>query len=239
MWEVTNPWKTKEGTQKILSSSLLRFYKEWQVLHKVPSVFSLNSFSTTQFHQYRTFTSKSRMKSKLGSCRSPHASPRAFRLPCPWEWELTLSHWSQHCELPLEVISFDPSLRSGLTLLLTGSHFNRASGPLALPQPDPQEIKEHVALRWPLCISTHQKHHRQVARGQDDRQTIPPFISQLQPPTSLPPENRPGNPREKRLESPCTKVTGNHKVQLSLGWREGSRGRKYLYSSSKWFILTV
>jgi hypothetical protein len=48
-------------------------------------------------------------------------------------------------------------LCSGLTLLRTGSHFNRSSGPLVLLQPDPQEIKAHVGLRWPLCISTQQK----------------------------------------------------------------------------------
>lgn len=108
---------------------------------------------------------------------------------------------------------------------IRGSHFNRAAGPLVLLLPDPQEINEYVALRWPLCISTHQKHRGQVARVQDDRKTIPPFISRLQPPTSLPPEQDPGNPREKRVESLRTKVTRDHKVQLSPGLRGGSKER--------------
>lgn len=60
----------------------------------------------------------------------------------------------------------------------------------------------------------------QVARGQDDRKTIPSFISQLLSHTPLQPENRPEKSSEKRFESPCTKVTRNHKVQLLFFWRE-------------------
>lgn len=123
---------------------------------------------------------------------------------------------SERYELSLEVISFNLLHTKGLSpLLQTGSHFHRAC---ALLVPDPQEIKEHAALRWPLCISTQQNHSRQVARVQDDKKTIPSFISQLLSHTPLQPEHRPEKAREKRSESLCTKVT--REVQLLLTWRE-------------------
>ena len=87
---------------------------------------------------------------------------------------------SELYELSLEVISFIPLHAEGLLpLLQRGSRFNRSYALLVLLVPDPQEIKEHVALRWPLCMSTHQNHSRQVARVEDDKKTIPSFISQL------------------------------------------------------------
>lgn len=231
---VTNPRKIQRGARRFYWGSVKSFN-----LHGRCLVFYLYiNFSTTQSHQHLTVTSESRFKSKLQSCRSPRASPRAFKLHCFWKWALTLSYWSRCCEISLELISFDPALCPGLTGLHTGSRFNRVAGPLVLLLPDPQEINEYVALRWPLCISTHQKHHRQVARVQDDRETIPPFISPASA-THIPSTwTGPGNPREKRLESLCTKVTRNHKVQLSLGSREGSEENR-LYSSSNLFILTV
>ena len=123
--------------------------------------------------------------------------------------------------LSLEVIFFSLLHTERLSpLLQTGSRFNRSGALLVLLVPDPQEIKERVALRWPLCISTHQNHSRQVARVQDDKKTIPSFISQLLSHTPLQPENRPEKSTEKRFESLCTKVTRTHKVQLLFVWRE-------------------
>lgn len=127
---------------------------------------------------------------------------------------------SELYEVSLEVISFNPlHAEKLLTLLQGGSHFNRSYALMVLLVPDPQEIKEHIALRWPLCISTHRNHGRQVARVEDDKETILSFISQLLSPTPLYPENRPEKPSEKRFESLCTKVTKNRKVRL-LGEKE-------------------
>lgn len=123
--------------------------------------------------------------------------------------------------ISLEVISFKLLHSEALSpLLQTGSHFNRSCALLVLLMPDPQEIKEHVALRWPLCISTHQNHSRQVARVQDDKKTIPSFTSQLLSHMPLQPENRPEKSSEKRFESLCAKAPKNHKVQWLFVWRE-------------------
>lgn len=129
---------------------------------------------------------------------------------------------SEGYEISLEVISFKLLHTKELSLLFqTRSHFNKSCALLFLLVPDLQEIKEHVALRWPLCISTHQNHSRQVARVQDDKKTIPSFTSQLLSHMPLQPENRPEKSSEKRFESLCTKATRNHKVQWLFVWRKG------------------
>lgn len=221
------------------SKVLLRFCKEFQSSRRCLVVYLYISFSTTQSHQHLTVTSESRFKSKLQSCRSPRASPRAFKLHCFWKWALTLSYWSRRCESSLELISFDPALCPGLTGLHTGSRFNRAAGPLVLLLPDPQEINEYVALRWPLCISTHQKHHRQVARVQDDGETIPPFISRLQPPTSLPPEQDRETPGRKGWRASAPRWQGITKSSCHWVRERVQKKENRLYSSSNLFILTV
>lgn len=117
--------------------------------------------------------------------------------------------------------------------------FQQSCWPLFLLLPDPQEINEYVALRWPLCISTHQKQRRQVARVQDDRKTIPPFISQLQPPTSLPPEQDGETPGRKGWRASAPRWQGITKSSCHWVREKVQKKDNRLYSSSNLFILTV